>query len=227
MKNKTFTQKLAFTLAEVLITLGIIGVVAALTLPSVITNYRKSEIETGFRKSFNTLTNAIELSKIDNGAMSTWAEGDITPPEFWNIYLQPYLKDAKLCTRLNTCPGYSKVDQYKWHGNGSWNIMTSNDGDRLVFQLKDGTVVFWKKCDKSLATSCTNFNNFIFVDVNGSRGPNTGGVDVFYLTRNYKTNKLVAPEPVNGKDCSTTVTYCAYELINNNWKFPKDYPRKI
>ena len=54
--NKLPTQHhFAFTLAEVLITLAIIGVVAALTIPSVISNYKKTEIETGIKKSFSLL----------------------------------------------------------------------------------------------------------------------------------------------------------------------------
>lgn len=40
----------AFTLAEVLITLGIIGIVAALTLPALIQNNRNKELQTGLKK---------------------------------------------------------------------------------------------------------------------------------------------------------------------------------
>ncbi len=55
------SKKAAFTLAEVLITLGIIGVVAALTIPTVITNYRKAHIATSLAKAINTLETANQL----------------------------------------------------------------------------------------------------------------------------------------------------------------------
>ncbi|MBE7705878.1 MAG: prepilin-type N-terminal cleavage/methylation domain-containing protein [Cyanobacteria bacterium SIG30] len=59
----------AFTLAEVLITLAIIGVVAALTIPSVITNYRNQEIETALKSSFTTLANATNMDVRDYGLL--------------------------------------------------------------------------------------------------------------------------------------------------------------
>ena len=49
------THKCAFTLAEVLITLGIIGIVAALTIPSLITNYKANKLRAQFLKSYSTV----------------------------------------------------------------------------------------------------------------------------------------------------------------------------
>ena len=62
----------AFTLAEVLITLGIIGVVAALTLPTLIANHRKKVVATQLKQSYSILYNAIKLSESDNGAYQYW-----------------------------------------------------------------------------------------------------------------------------------------------------------
>ena len=59
-------RKIAFTLAEFLITLGIIGVVAALTLPSVIERHQKLETVTKLKKAYSTLSQAIERAKVDN-----------------------------------------------------------------------------------------------------------------------------------------------------------------
>ena len=59
--------KAAFTLAEVLITLGIIGVVAALTLPSIINNIRHKELETGFKKAYSTFSQGIMNMKREDG----------------------------------------------------------------------------------------------------------------------------------------------------------------
>ena len=69
-------KRAAFTLAEVLITLGIIGVVAALTLPAVITKYQKKQTATQLKKVYTTLSQAIEHAKADYGDVSTWGLGE-------------------------------------------------------------------------------------------------------------------------------------------------------
>ena len=58
-------MKKAFTLAEVLITLGIIGVVAALTIPTLVNNYRKKQFETGLKKEYSVLLQALDMYKQD------------------------------------------------------------------------------------------------------------------------------------------------------------------
>ena len=67
-------KKLAFTLAEVLITLGIIGVVAALTLPALISNYKKQETTARLKKFYSTMSQAIILSENDNGSSKEWTK---------------------------------------------------------------------------------------------------------------------------------------------------------
>ena len=59
-----------FTLAEVLITLTVIGVVAALTLPTVISHHNKKVVETKLAKFYSTMNEAIQRSIIDNGEPS-------------------------------------------------------------------------------------------------------------------------------------------------------------
>ena len=70
-------RRAAFTLAEVLITLGIIGVVAALTLPTIINKAQSMILKNQFRKAYSTLHNAINLVQVQNGAPLAcyyWAE---------------------------------------------------------------------------------------------------------------------------------------------------------
>ena len=65
-------RKSAFTLAEVLITLGIIGVVAAMTLPSLIGNYKKKQTVTQLKKSYTVLSQAVKMSELKNGSIDYW-----------------------------------------------------------------------------------------------------------------------------------------------------------
>ena len=167
-------------------------------------------------KAYNSLQNAIALSEIDNGSIATWNEKELNATDFWNIYLKPYFKNAKLCSSLQSCSGYDGVDYRNWH-IGDWNVITA--GDRLLFQLQDGTVIFWLKDVETLNQTHT----VIMIDANGARGPNKKGYDVFLFVKDYNKNKIIAEKG----DCQASARYCAYEIMSNSWKFPKNYPYKI
>ena len=77
MKNKKTSVKLkksirAFTLAEVLITIGIIGIIAALTIPNLMGLYRKKVVETRLKKFYSAINQAILLSENVNGDKKSW-----------------------------------------------------------------------------------------------------------------------------------------------------------
>ena len=67
-----FKRILSITMAEVLITLGIIGIVAAMTLPDLIQKYQKQETSARLKKFYTTMNQAIMMSEIDNGDMRYW-----------------------------------------------------------------------------------------------------------------------------------------------------------
>lgn len=66
-KLKIYNAFAAFTLAEVLITLGIIGVVAAMTMPSLVNEHRNKQYVVAFKKLYSNFSNAIILYKADQG----------------------------------------------------------------------------------------------------------------------------------------------------------------
>ena len=96
----------AFTLAEVLITLGIIGIVAAMTMPSLVGKYRQKTVETRLEKFYSIANQAIKLSELKNGPKEYWsfctggAPADDSPTidcETWyNTYLKDYLKTVRV-----------------------------------------------------------------------------------------------------------------------------------
>lgn len=91
----------AFTLAEVLITLGVIGIVAALTLPNMIANHRKKVVAVQLEKSYAELNQVISMAIAEHGDPSGWdyygkgdtyGENDIL--EQWvNTYMTPYISN--------------------------------------------------------------------------------------------------------------------------------------
>ncbi len=93
-------RRVAFTLAEVLITLGIIGVVAAMTLPTLIAKYQKKVVATHLKKFYTVMSQAIKLAEAENGDIKYW------PPEcsddasqcfrdWYNKYLDKHIKSIK------------------------------------------------------------------------------------------------------------------------------------
>ena len=106
MFNKT---KSAFTLAEVLITLIIIGIVAALTIPTAINHYRKQQTASKLKKFYSTFGQAISRSVTDNGYYSTCdltgSEDSQRTIDFVNKYVFPYLQIVKNAYRHQTNAG--------------------------------------------------------------------------------------------------------------------------
>lgn len=218
-------KKNAFTLAEILITLGLIGVVAAMTMPALISNHNKSVVETRLSKAYNVFSNAIRLSEIDNGMMMDWPTGaNLDMDLFWNVYIKPYFVGAKLCLDCTEC-GYSsdcntEQVRQKWSGYEDWSLNSSST--RILFQLNDGTVIFFPK-NTYLSDGSPEYVSFLLIDINGPKKPNEAGRDVFYFNRNYKSGIISAPEG----DCKTNRNSCSYAIMSNGWKIPDDYPFKF
>ena len=186
-----------FTMAEVLITLGVIGVAAAVTLPAIIKNYNDRIIVERLRKSYNTLYNGIRMSEVDNGYMEDWpASTDMNVYDYYDKYFQPYFKGITLCKKPANC-GYKNLDGSKWTGR---NFTIVTDKSRLLFKLIDGTVVFYPR------NSANTYINWFYVDVNGPKGPNVYEKDVFMFIRG--TEKGIEPR------------YKALTIMKNGWKMP-------
>lgn len=99
-------SKFAFTLAEVLVTLFIIGVVSALTIPSLIANYEQQANYTRLKKYQNILSNVYQLVVRENGTIDTWNLVDNNhngTVEIVADYFLPHLKSQKNCINAEGC----------------------------------------------------------------------------------------------------------------------------
>ena len=221
-------RRAAFTLAEVLITLGIIGVVAAMTMPSVIGHYKKQETISKLKKAYTSINQALKMSEIDNGEYEYWDEGfGLGAEQYLQKYWLPYFNVLKICKSYDEC-GYQSV--YPWtllNGNQS-ALIFSNPNYRIPFITTDGilySISIAKGEDDDYTT-----NSQIHIDINSSKGPNIYGKDIFVFTRvkdkgilpycyEYTDNKIAS-------SCSKTGdgTCCSQLIMMNGWQFPKDYP---
>lgn len=220
----------AFTLAEVLITLGIIGVVAAMTIPNLITAYKKHETVSKLEKAISTISNTIKLSEADNGEMETWDQS-LSHEEFINTYFRPYIKIVALCSPESNC-GYeisNKIWKYLNGNAGGYNRPTNNG--RVPFLAIDGIVYTFGYINDE-GTLIGDNDKIIIIDINGSQKPNQFGKDVFFLYR--KDEREIVPYGADkttsqiNSDCSKNGVglYCAAKIRNAGWKIPSDYPWK-
>ena len=179
--------KAAFTLAEVLITLGIIGVVAAMTMPSLINNYRKQQVVAQLKKSYSVLEQTIKRAEVDYGPANDWPEWN-DAEAILHKYFVPYLSGAKefgkaqswgtaMCydgtSKTNTSTAYSG-HEYNWLENT--HISTPFYANKTAsIKLADGICI-------GLNPDLGNHHSkFFMIDVNGSQnGPNVGGKDLFF-----------------------------------------------
>ena len=218
-------RRVAFTLAEVLITLGIIGVVAAITLPTVISNYKKQVTVSKLQKAYSTINNAFKQSEAANESSEFWDDPFVTGSQpYFEKYFKPYLNGAKQCFSYQEC-GYKEVCPYKFLNNDEDPFVTSMDAhslktDRFAFYLQDGTF-YWILTG---AGSSANYApiSILYIDINGGDGPNIIGKDVFQFTR--KTGKGIFPrcyqysrDSVN-YDCQNVGSCCAAKIMQDGWK---------
>lgn len=185
--KKTFAHDSAFTLAEVLIVIGIIGIIAQMTIPTLMKNTETTQRVVGLKKAYSTLSQAYTMAVNDNGTPDGWNIG--TEPgdgpgavNFLNV-LAPYFKVTKNCG--TTLLGCFKDITYRYLNGGEWtNFETITQVARA--QLADGSsFAIWTYggCVKnngtiqSLQSICGEF----IYDVNGFKGPNQLGLDTFYF----------------------------------------------
>ena len=160
--------KFGFTLAEVLITLGIIGVVAAITIPNLIANQQKKAIVSQLMEAQSILNQAVKSYAADTDEEgSSEFDTTLSPQEFAEKYFKPYLKIARICTRIED--GCWKTGDFYGYYDLAGHKMT-NVPYSIV--LNNGMVLGFSKIDGTNLVS-------IFVDVNGQGKRNVLGKDVF------------------------------------------------
>ena len=170
-------RKVAFTLAEVLITLGIIGVVAAMTMPSLINRTNKKELQVALSKTYSELNQAAMLFKeLEGSSVSELAQRTGTS---YIQSLNTFMNYFKGGQKVNDAK-YSNTDDVKGYTIHSLNNKYSHT--RLVCDTSgyymDNIGRIFAFNDGPAANSNQN-GPVICVDVNGEKRPNRYGYDIF------------------------------------------------
>lgn len=228
-------MKKAFTLAEVLITLGIIGVVAAMTLPTVIANYKKQVMATQAKKGYNIIMNMMAKIQADEGASNIYSSSLFTDGVCSNgreqnceeQYGNPSKLEKIITKYLNvvkTCKGaecnisydmYNYINNHKFITSSSWKSTMGTLYDWSTaqgFYTNDGMIIYVIPGGYGVPVLTFAF------DTNGEKGPNIEGRDFFCIQKcadgteyyNLHQNECGG----NDKDTRFPLGY----LMSNGWK---------
>lgn len=238
----------AFTLSEILITLGVISVVAGLTIPNLISDYKKQRTVTQLKKAYSVMNNAFNYAESQYGPIATWPEvmHYAGRPQFDNQNEAKAFVDKYLAPSL----GYY---EYKFrpqfvYKSGHKSLSTGPGRDVKWFYLKDGT------CFRLNFGISNQHSNLIFYDINGDAPPNSTAIDIFdFEIGHYSLYKFILsngwyypnfPNPdskqikenLTKTTCTTSKSYingyykgegCGWLIQYEGWKIPKDYPFKF
>ena len=194
-------RKAAFTLAEVLITLGIIGVVAAMTMPALIAKFQQKAFETGFKKQYAVLNNAIDFLILDQDLKECYVTVIPDPDQVSRPGNMVYSSNTSDCaalkdglisrlklTSIENNITYTQRDKVLSGGGVSVNRNVSYDSILRAmksYMLPDGAVLMFRD------DNANYYDVVCFVlDVNGEKGPNRWGYDVFWLVLSKYKNKI-------------------------------------
>ena len=199
-------RRVAFTLAEVLTTIGIIGVVAAMTLPTLITQYKRQSAETKLKKFYSVINQAMQMSIAEYGEIDVDFDKNLNTPEhskevddFCKKYITKYLVKIK-DERFNE----NYYDVVFLDGSG-FRLYISNDVFYVFYRLNYRT-------ESSTKTNLDGKNEFLFAYSNGRVEPIWKNNSINSLKSNcYQTGDVQRPG-------------CATLIMKNGWKIPDDYP---
>ena len=195
-------MKKGFALAEVLITLGIIGIVAAMTLPALVQKNQEKVTVTKLKKVYSILSQAYQFAVNDYGTPDLWGFGNrdagsendnetdyiavnasILKQKFF-----AHVKNLKICDASLKKSECGLAEHY-YYANGTLvseleskaSSLSIIDGNSIIILVNSGSCTDVRGTSKPLSNVCA----WILVDVNGANAPNKMGYDLFgfYLTK--------------------------------------------
>ena len=235
-------KRKAFTLAEVLITLGIIGVVTTMTMSVLINNYNKKITAEKLKKAYSELSQTLKMAETEYGSVSTWdfSTADNTQEDkseyFYNNFIKPYLKVVKYCKNADD---YSCWAEKTLALNGVEYSLKQTAKRRSFITTSGYSVIFWLSNSGASAS--------IYIDIDGpNKGANKFGRDIFSfgiwfnsdiglqaqglnfsgITRDNLLGKTLDSRLVTKELCSKEKKgiYCSGVIVLDRWKIENDYP---
>ena len=233
-------KRVAFTLAEVLITLGIIGVVASLTLPSVVAHYKEKVLVTQVQKAYSEMQNALKMYSAQNNCSDITCISDTnqTSAELADKLFAQF-QGAKRCpgtwdmTR-KICKTVQIKDKTPYYEDG---VTTAGDAFSPAFISANGVaykVLQYDKCPSEYEVILRDEAGFpildedgkpkkrkgiftgcanIYIDANGvNKGPNQYGADIYRFIFTYDGKFISYKDMINPALTKGKLEYTPHKL---------------
>lgn len=216
-------KKKAFTLAEVLITLGIIGIVAAMTMPVIIEKHQKKVVATSLKKFYTSINQAVQQSVVDNGDIIYWTYPTTSNSfqetlAFYDTYLRKYINALKV-------EEIQKDDEV--YGTYNYLAVYLPDGSAFLLRGTQGMDIEFYPEAKNVSKGYSQRTRFAFQfhkNTAENVTPDKYSSLVEPYTYNWDgTREGLLSNPRFGCE-GVTHNYCTKLIQDNGWKIPDDYP---
>ena len=222
----------AFTLAEVLITLGIIGVVSAMTLPTLIESHNRQVVETRLEKFYSTINQAIVRAEVDFGDRSDWYQdtnnietdengkpinGSSGVEKWWNTYLAPYVKTVGV-DYDNGLPVFEFADGSCLKANQATAMR-----DWIYYTTSRDRCIKMAGSEENSRGVCSF--SFMYVPTADSPYFYKKGFEPYKSGWNGTESGLY--NACKKSDNKMDKSLCGALIQYNGWKIPKNYPLKV
>lgn len=164
-----------------LITLVIVGVIASMTIPTLMNNTKKQEFVSQLTKTYSTLS---------QGLNSIWNKNDTAPGDYEFFTTHNFMDEfakvtniQKKCSTISYCTGSNIYDNHRFLSGSTINSSYIGDGKTVI--TADGQMISFVSSVSTTygltAEDTENTMGRLVVDVNGNKGPNKIGIDTFYF----------------------------------------------
>mgnify|MGYP004454817333 FL=1 len=204
-------QKRAFTLTELLIALGIIGTIAALSIPSLMTSIHNKMLATQLQNNVESVQQAIANQKIIHNTKDLTETKFKDETGFFSLFQS---SKGEKCSAKSTTKCWGK--SYRVIGGGAPSYELVPEGNAI--RLKNGATIAYKTGNGDAYGNKQLCE--IFIDVNGADEPNIVGRDLFafFISKN---GTISGNRSVNPGTCDTP-SECFNALVKNNYNVPDD-----
>lgn len=219
----TQSPKVGFTLAEVLITLGIIGVVAAMTIPTLMQKYYEKQTVAKLKETYSILSQALKSASQEEGLPEEWDcnKASKESAEKGAAIFKKYIKvatdcgvdDSKgMCVAPTNYPSLNGREEWSFFKNSPEYKIKLMNGTSFWFRFIDSDTEIVRKRDGMIMS--------FKIDTNGVAKPNVAGKDLFFLRYYEGKGLLLEGNPSTAESYKVTCLNknqsgvgCAYYVV--------------
>lgn len=234
-------RKIGFTLSEVLITLGIIGIVAAMTLPNIVAKYKQIVMVNRLKKAYSVMSQAMLFTVQKDGDLTSLNVRNGSQESINNWYkfsLKPYINVIKECYDEAGCwakdvKTIGGVTPYwgsdKGIGGGGIVTFTTVDGFNVSMDALDNMGMRFGVKSENGASDFL----LVFVDVNGNKRPNIVGKDIHAFMFSPSRGFVPAGRDLSDKELNANCNasnktdfggyYCFEKIMRNGWRVDNEF----